>query len=112
MAGDLGAAADVINELLAGCARPPRLTSHGGEAGWHLHVDSSDDAPLGERFLTSSCLALAILLAGRQQGPAGICASPACGRPFVNTGGGSERRFCSVPCGPRERVAAHRVMKK
>jgi predicted RNA-binding Zn ribbon-like protein len=108
MAADTGAAADIINELLAGCARPPRLTSHDGGAGWHLHVDSSDDAPLGEWFLTSSCLALAILLAERQQRPAGICASPSCRRPFVNTGRGSERRYCSAPCGTRERVAAHR----
>jgi len=112
LAADLGAAADVINELLSRSARPPRLSAHGGQTGWHLHVDSSDDAPLGEWFLTSSCLALAILLAERQQRPAGICASPSCGRPFVNTGRGSERRYCSVPCGTRERVAAHRGMKK
>jgi hypothetical protein len=111
-AADLGEAADVINELLAGSARPPRLTAHGGQTGWHLHVDSSDDAPWGEWLLTSSCLALAVLLAERQQPPAGICASPSCGRPFVNTGRGSERRYCSATCGTRERVATHRAAEK
>jgi hypothetical protein len=111
-AADLGQAADAINELLAGSARPPRLTAHGGSTGWHLHVDSSDDAPCGEWFLTSSCLALAVLLAERQQPPAGLCASPSCGRPFVNTGRGSERRYCSAACGTRERVALYRGMKK
>jgi len=108
-AGDVTAAADTINSLLAGRAHPPRLTTHGGASGWHLHVDSSDDAPWGEWFLTSSCLALAVLLAERQSLPAGICASPSCGRPFVNVGRGAARRYCSATCGTRERVAAHRA---
>jgi predicted RNA-binding Zn ribbon-like protein len=107
-ARDVAEAADRINALLAERAQVPRLTSHGGVTGWHLHADRDDDAPWGEWFLTSSCLALAILLAERQQPPAGICASPSCGRPFVNTGRGSERRYCSARCGTRERVAAHR----
>ena len=107
-AADATAAANRINDLLAGRAHPPRLTSHGGTSGWHLHVDSHDDAPWGEWFLTSSCLALAVLLAERQAPPAGLCASPSCGRPFVNVGRGPARRYCSPTCGTRERVAAHR----
>ncbi|HJY60679.1 MAG TPA: CGNR zinc finger domain-containing protein [Streptosporangiaceae bacterium] len=111
-AGDAAAAADRINGLLAGRARPPRLTTHGGASGWHLHVDSSDDAPWGEWLLTSSALALAVLLAERQAPPAGICASPTCGRAFVNVGRGSARRYCSAACGTRERVAAHRQVNR
>jgi predicted RNA-binding Zn ribbon-like protein len=107
-ATDVGTAADRINALLAGRAHPARLTAHGGASGWHLHVDSSDDAPWGEWFLTSSCLALAVLLAERQAPPAGICASPSCLRPFVNVGRGPTRRYCSAACGTRERVAAYR----
>ncbi len=111
-AGDVTAAADRINGLLAGRAHPPRLTTHGGASGWHLHVDTSDDAPWGEWLLTSSALALAVLLAERQAPPAGICASPTCGRPFVNVGRGSARRYCSAACGTRERVAAHRQVNR
>jgi hypothetical protein len=107
-AGDVATAADRINALLAGRAHPPRLTTHGGESGWHLHVDSSDDAPWAEWFLTSSCLALAVLLAERQAPPAGLCESHSCGKPFVNIGRGAARRYCSPTCGTRERVAAHR----
>ena len=107
-AGDVAAAADRINTLLGARAHPPRLTSHGGGSGWHLHVDGSDDAPWAEWFLTSSCLALAVLLAERQASPGGFCQSPSCGRPFVNVGRGSARRYCSAACGTRERVAAHR----
>jgi predicted RNA-binding Zn ribbon-like protein len=110
-AGDVTAAADRINALLAAYAHPPRLTSHGGEHGWHLHVDSSDDAPWAEWFVTSSCLALAVLLAERQAPPAGLCASHSCGKPFVNVGRGAARRFCSTACGTRERVAAHRAAR-
>jgi len=111
-AGDVATAADRINGLLAGRAHPPRLTTHGGASGWHVHVDSSDDAPSGEWLLTSSALALAVLLAERQAPPAGICASPTCGRPFVNVGRGSARRYCSAACGTRERVAAHRQVNR
>jgi predicted RNA-binding Zn ribbon-like protein len=107
-ATEAATSAERINELLAGRAHPPRLTTHGGESGWHLHVDSRDDAPWAEWFLTSSCLALAVLLAERQAPPAGLCASPSCGKPFVNVGRGAARRYCSATCGTRERVAAHR----
>ena len=108
-AGNVAAAADLINGLLAGRAHPPRLTAHGGTSGWHLHVDGSDDAPWAEWFLTSSCLALAVLLAERQAPPAGLCRSPSCRRPFVNVGRGAARRYCSATCGTRERVARHRA---
>lgn len=110
-AGDAAEAAMRINALLAQFAHPPRLTTHGGGASWHLHVDSRDDAPWDEWFLTASCLALAVLLADRQAPPAGICASRSCGKPFVNVGRGSARRYCSAACGTRERVAAHRARR-
>ncbi|MFY9927032.1 MAG: CGNR zinc finger domain-containing protein [Streptosporangiaceae bacterium] len=102
------AAAERISTLLAARASPPRLTTHGGEHGWHLHVDSSDDAPWAEWFLTSSALALGVLLAERQEPPAGLCQARACGKPFVNTGRGAPRRYCCTACGTRERVATHR----
>jgi predicted RNA-binding Zn ribbon-like protein len=111
VAADAGTAADRLNALLAGRTHSPRLTTHGGTSGWHLHVDSDDDAPWAEWFLTSSCLALAVLLAERQAPPGGFCASPSCGKPFVNVGRGTARRYCSTACGTRERVAKHRAIQ-
>jgi hypothetical protein len=108
-ATDTAEAATHINLLLARHAHPPRLTTHGGQSGWHLHVDGDDDAPWGEWFITSSCLALAVLLTERGAPPAGICASPSCGTPFVNTSRGTPRRYCSPGCANRERVAAYRA---
>jgi predicted RNA-binding Zn ribbon-like protein len=111
-ARDAGTAADRLNGLLQSRAHPPRLTSHGGTSGWHVHVDGGgDDAPWADWFLTSSCLALAVLLAERQAPPAGLCAAPSCGRPFVNVGRGPARRYCSAACGTRDRVARHRAIQ-
>ncbi len=110
-AGDADTAADRLNGLLASRAHPPRLTSHGGTSGWHVHVDGDDDAPWADWFLTSSCLALAVLLAERQAAPAGLCAARSCGRPFVNVGRGAVRRYCSAACGTRDRVARHRAIQ-
>lgn len=107
-AADVPRAALLLNGLLADVAGPPRLTSHGGAAAWHLHVDSRDDAPWAEWFLASSAMALAILLADHQRLPGGLCASPSCRRPYLDLGGGSPRRYCSARCATRERVAAHR----
>lgn len=107
-ADSAGEAAAALNGLLATAAHPPRLTSHHGTTAWHLHVDGDDDAPWAEWFLASSSLALSVLLADRQQPPAGLCAAPGCGRPFVNTGRGSARRYCGQACGTRSRVAAYR----
>jgi len=110
-ANDVTAAAERINHLLSERAHPPRLTSHGGTSGWHVHVDGGDDASWADWFLTSSCLALAVLLAERQAAPAGLCAAPSCGRPFVNVGRGAVRRYCSAACGTRDRVARHRAVQ-
>jgi predicted RNA-binding Zn ribbon-like protein len=110
-ARDAGAAADRLNGLLQSRAHSPRLTSHGGTSGWHVHVDGDDDVPWADWFLTSSCLALAVLLAERQAPPAGLCAAPSCGRPFVNVGRGPARRYCSHRCGTRDRVARHRAIR-
>ncbi|WP_307524564.1 CGNR zinc finger domain-containing protein [Streptomyces umbrinus] len=107
-AEDVDAAAAALNRLLAEQTGPLRLTSHGGSAPWHPHLDSHDDAPWNEWFLTSSCLALTVLLWDHQRPPGGLCASPACRNVYLTSGPGPARRYCSRRCATRERVAAHR----
>lgn len=104
---DTKKAANLLNDLLKQYASRPRLTSHNGSF-WHLHIDSNDHAPWDEWFATSSALALAILLAEKQRNPGGLCASPGCGRPFIDTGKGGGRSYCSPRCATRERVSAYR----
>lgn len=106
-AAEAGAAAERINNLLDAYTRKPRLSAHGGSP-WHMHVDSNDRAPWAEWFAASSAFALAVLLAEKQQNPAGLCASPTCGRPFIDLGKGGGRKYCSPRCATRERVAAYR----
>ncbi|HSD56373.1 MAG TPA: CGNR zinc finger domain-containing protein [Candidatus Saccharimonadales bacterium] len=104
---DAKKAADLLNGLLERYASKPRLSSHDGSP-WHIHIDSSDHAPWDEWLATSSALALAILLSEKQRNPGGICASPGCGRPFIDTGKGGGRSYCSPRCATRERVSAYR----
>ena len=106
-AGDLATASARINALLADYAQPPRLTDSGGRNPWHVHVHD-DGAPLAAWFAASSALSLATLLAQRQRIPGGICAAPACERPFADVRGGMPRRYCCDRCATRARVAAYR----
>ncbi|WP_406055672.1 CGNR zinc finger domain-containing protein [Streptomyces sp. NBC_01077] len=101
-------AAAILNRLLQEHTGPLRLTSHGGSAPWHPHLDGDDNAPWDEWLLASSCMALAVLVWDRQRPPGRICASPSCQNVFIAQGSGPERRYCSRRCATRERVAAHR----
>lgn len=106
-ATNANAAAKHINSLLETYTHKPRLSVH-GNSPWHIHVDSDDHAPWAEWFAASSAFAFAVLLAEKQQNPAGLCASPTCGRPFIDLGKGGGRKYCSPTCATRERVAAYR----
>ena len=107
----LDEAAARLNALLTAHAAPPRLSAHDGTP-WHLHVDSSDDAPWDEWFLASSSLALATVLTERQALPGGMCAAPDCVHPYVDLGRGVARRYCSDVCATRTRVAALRRRRR
>jgi hypothetical protein len=98
-----------LNELLARCAGPLRLSSHGGGAPWHPHIDADDDAPWGEWFRATSAIALLAVVWERQGPPGVVCAARGCPRVLVPYGPGPLRRYCSRRCATRERVAAHRA---
>lgn len=101
-------AAVTVNRLLKEHTGPLRLSTHGGDSPWHPHLDRDDDGPWGEWLLSSSCLALTVLIWNHQRPPGGACASPSCHKVFITRGSGPERRYCSRRCATRERVAAHR----
>ncbi len=107
-ADDLGTATVLLNQLLARHTQRLRLTAHDG-AAWHLHLDRDDDGPIGEWFLASACLAMAVLIWDRQELPGGVCAATGCDQVFLAVGNGPDQRYCSRRCATRERVAAHRA---
>ncbi|MCX5401948.1 CGNR zinc finger domain-containing protein [Streptomyces sp. NBC_00102] len=101
-------AATALNRLLRDHTGQLRLTSHGGGSPWHPHLDEDDESPWEEWFLSSSCMALTVLVWDSQRPPGAVCASPGCRDVFLARGSGPERRYCSRRCATRERVAAHR----
>ncbi|MEU6735299.1 CGNR zinc finger domain-containing protein [Streptomyces physcomitrii] len=103
------AAAEALNQLLARTPGALRLSAHQGGTPWHPHLDSSDEAPWGEWFLASSCLALMVLVWDQQRPPGGVCAADRCARVYLAQGSGMARRYCSRRCATRSRVAAHRA---
>ncbi|MBB3725947.1 CGNR zinc finger domain-containing protein [Nonomuraea dietziae] len=107
-AAHVDVAASLLNRLLRQSLGTVRLTSHGGLTPWHPHLDSDDDAPWGEWFLASSCMALMVLIWDHQRPPGGLCASSSCRNVYLTQGSGLPRRYCSRRCATRERVASHR----
>lgn len=107
-ADELSTATALLNHLLARHTQRLRLTDHGGTA-WHLHLDRDDDGPIGEWFLASACLAMAVLIWDRQQLPGGVCQAAGCDLVFLAISSGPDQRYCSRRCATRERVAAHRA---
>ncbi len=100
-------AARAINDLLFAYGHRPRLTAHDGTR-WHLHLDSTDDAPLHEWIATSGALALATMLSEIGRDGWGICRADGCGRLFLTTGPARRRAACSDRCATRTRVREHR----
>jgi CGNR zinc finger len=100
-------AASAINRLFDAYAQPPRLTAH-DSTHWHLHLDSSDAAPLHEWFATSAALVLAMMLSESGREGWGICRAQGCGKVFLRTGANRRRSACSDRCATRARVREHR----
>ncbi|MGW0860565.1 CGNR zinc finger domain-containing protein, partial [Streptomyces sp. NPDC002690] len=91
-------AAEALNRLLRERTGRLRLSSHGGGSPWHPHLDHDDEAPWEEWFLTSSCMALTVLVWDSQRPPGGVCSSPSCHGVFLARRSGPERRYCSRRC--------------
>jgi predicted RNA-binding Zn ribbon-like protein len=97
---------DVINALLEEGASRPFVSQHGGRFP-HLHYFPEDpDVVTRVRAQTAAGVAHALCDAGGQR--LGRCDRAECGLVFVDTSRGGRRRFCSLRCANRVRVADHR----
>lgn len=81
----------------------PALAAGDGRlvTGWR--VPRREDA-----LLASALVTLRAQLGEHDPGRVGICASTTCADVFVDASPAGHRRFCSVTCQNRERVAAFR----
>lgn len=105
-AGDLDAAATVVNELLTESGAHPQLNRHDGEP-WHLHYHGNDGRVVSG--WTAGCATgLAVVLGGEYADRLGVCEAPACDRVYVDSSRNGTRRFCSTTCQNRVKAAAYR----
>lgn len=109
-AGDDGAAAQLLNALLAETGAVPQIVAHDGR-GPHIHV-SRPTAPLADRIAAHLAMGLAEILVAGESRRLRTCVSPTCREVFLDESRNRSRRYCdSRTCGNRLHVAAYRARK-
>lgn len=104
--GDVDAAAQQVNGLLARTGAHPQLDNHDGQ-GWHLHFHGADNG-LAVGWAAGCATGLAVVLGTDDRGRLGVCTAPRCDRVYVDISRNGTRRFCSTTCQNRVKAAAFR----
>ena len=107
---DRDAAVEQVNEILADARAVPRLVRH-DRLDWHIHA-VDDDAPLAERVLVETAMAMVDVVRADEMGRLGVCAADDCDGLVLDLSRNRSRRYCSTTCGNREAVAAYRARQK
>jgi predicted RNA-binding Zn ribbon-like protein len=102
---DVDAAAATLNELLAAHPAHPHLAKERGV--WRLHHHPRD-APLVPMWTAICAAGLAEMIGDGEAQRLGTCARPDCGRVYVDVSKNASRRFCSLTCQNRVKVATFR----
>lgn len=103
---DLDHQVELVNGLLATGASRPFVSQHDGNSP-HLHfVSELDDVVPRVRAQTAAGLASVLCEEGGDR--LGACARPGCDLVYIDTSRNGRRRFCSLRCANRVRVADHR----
>ena len=93
--------------LLAETAVRPTLTLAGGQPSESWHVDDPEQA-----LLAAAALTLRHQLAAHDPARVGTCTGQHCADAYIDASPGGQRRFCSVTCQNRARVAAWRQRRR
>ncbi len=102
-AGGAAERARLVTDLLTSCSIQPALGVAGDRIRAEWLVPRKRDA-----LLAAAAVALHGQLVEHEPERLGTCASSSCGDAFADASPGAHRRFCSVTCQNRERVAAFR----
>jgi predicted RNA-binding Zn ribbon-like protein len=106
-AGQPGALAGIVNDLLEESDARPWLTDHDG--GWHLHV-SKADAQLLHRVAAQIAFAFADLVRLGETERLRRCLAPGCQSVLVDLSRNRSRLYCDTGnCGNRQHAAAYRA---
>ncbi|WP_433292064.1 CGNR zinc finger domain-containing protein [Actinoplanes sp. CA-030573] len=106
LTADRDTAAEMINRMLADARAVPRLMRHDG-IDWHIHAVAAD-APLVQRVLVETAMAMADLVRGDEMSRLAVCADDTCDGVVLDLTRNRSRRFCSTACANRVAVAAYR----
>jgi predicted RNA-binding Zn ribbon-like protein len=107
---DRDAAVEQVNQILADARAVPRLVRH-DRLDWHIHA-IDDDAPLADRVLVETAMAMIDVVRADEMGRLGVCAADDCEGLVLDLSRNRSRRYCSTTCGNREAVAAYRARQK
>jgi predicted RNA-binding Zn ribbon-like protein len=99
-----------VNDILADAHALPRLVRHDA-LDWHIHA-VDDDAPLADRILVETAMAMVDVVRADEMGRLGVCAADDCGGLVLDLSRNRSRRYCSTTCGNREAVAAYRARQR
>jgi predicted RNA-binding Zn ribbon-like protein len=100
-------AAEMVNRLLAEAGAVPHLVRHDG-IDWHVHAVEAG-APLVQRVLVETAMAMADLVRGDEMSRLSVCADETCEGVVLDLTRNRSRRFCSTACANRVAVAAYRA---
>jgi len=106
-AGQVDAAAGLLNAMLAQTGARPQLDRHDGEP-WHLHFHGRTDG-LAPGWAAGCATGLAVVLGTEMYRRLGVCTAPRCDRVYVDVSRNGTRQFCSTACQNRVKAAAFRT---
>lgn len=101
--------APLVNDMLAEVGAVPRLVRHEHE-DWHLHA-VQDDAPLADRILAETAMAMVDVVRADESSRLDVCADADCSGVVLDLSRNRSRRYCSVTCTNRNAQAAHRARR-
>jgi predicted RNA-binding Zn ribbon-like protein len=100
----------LVNVLLSQARAVPQLVRHDAH-DWHIHAIDLD-APLDERILVETAMAMIDVIRADEMSRLGICADDTCEGIVLDLSRNRSRRFCSTTCGNRNAVAAYRARQQ
>jgi predicted RNA-binding Zn ribbon-like protein len=110
LTADRDKAVELVNGLLSEAGAVPQLVRH-DELDWHIHAIDLD-APLDERILVETAMAMVDVIRNDEMSRLDICADATCEGIVLDLSRNRSRRFCSTTCGNRNAVAAYRARNR
>ena len=110
LTSDRDASVELVNAILADATAVPRLVRH-DRLDWHIHA-IDDEAPLAERVMVETALAMIDVIRADEHNRLDICAADDCEGLVLDLSRNRSRRYCSTGCGNREAVAAYRARQR